>query len=163
MSRVMDSRALAILWLKRGEAQDLIANIKRELSDRRNSNVAAVEAIVNRLEERLLARGLAAAVVIADTLERACFKLRAAEAAPFVQSGRKQHASLKSRREAHNRSLQRERASEWARWNKAADEYWSKHPEGFNGSVARWVKKRLGLSEAPDSIARRLKKTRQTS
>jgi hypothetical protein len=163
MSRVVASRALATLWLKSGEARDLIDSIKREPSDRRNNDVAAVEAIVNRLEEQLLARDLAAAVVIADRLERACFKLRAAEAGPFVQSGRKQHASLKSRREAHNRSLQRQRASEWARWNKAADEYWSKHPEASKNSVARWVKERLGLSEASDSIARRLKKTRQTS
>lgn len=153
-----EAKALAVLWLRRGEASDLIGAIKRDPSDPRNKEVPKAEAALAKLEEHIERRDFTRATEAAYWLDRIFFNLCALEAAPFVQTGRKQHSSLKARRDAHNAALQSECRAEWMRWNAEAAKYWNK-PSATKNSVARLVKAKLGLTKTVGAIARRLKKT----
>lgn len=54
--------------------------------------------------------------------------------------------------------ISKARAREWTRWQREADKIWSVSPGMEKASVAVVLVKRLGLSEKPDTVARRIKK-----
>jgi hypothetical protein len=156
------AKELAVLWMRRGEALDLIGAIKHDPADPRNAEIVRTEAAVAQLEQHIDKQDFVGAHEVIYTLDRLLFKLRASEAAPFVRTGRKQHAALKSRRDAHNIPLHEERLAEWARWNEAAKDWeWEKRPS--KNAAARFVKKKLGLSEEVSTIAKRIKKVGKAS
>jgi hypothetical protein len=157
-----DARALAVLWLRCGEVADLIGAIKRNPRDPRNREVPKAEAAIAKLEKFIERRDFAGATEPAYWLDVIFFNLRAVEAAPFTQRGRKQLASLSARRDAHNFALKSESSAKWAHWNAEATPYWKK-PRATKNSVARFLKARLKLKESEGSIARRLRKPQQAS
>ena len=119
-----DARAMAILWLRRGEAVDLIGPIKANPNDSRNREILKAEAAIAKLEEHIERWDFTAATKAAFWLDGILFNLRAMEAVPFVRLGRKQHASLRARSDAHNTALHRERAAEHMHWNAEAEKIW---------------------------------------
>ena len=50
------------------------------------------------------------------------------------------------------------RAAQWHQWQSEADTIWSQRPDLTRTAVAMLVKRRLQLSEHPNSIARRIRK-----
>jgi hypothetical protein len=153
------ARALAVLWLRRGEVLDFIGWIKSK--DPRNVDVPKAEAALAELEKQLECRDITRATEAAYWLDQIFFNLRVSEAAPLARAGRKQRAGREARRDAYNAALHSERSAEWARWNAEAAKYWK--PGATKNSVARLLKRRFGLTDTEGAIARRLKKPRQAS
>src|SRR5262245_21471574 len=100
-----EAKALAVLWLRRGEVADLIGAIKRNPRDPRNREVPKAEAAIAKLEKFIERRDFTGATGPTYWLDVIFFNLRAAEAAPFIRTGRKQHASIKALSEARNTAL----------------------------------------------------------
>ena len=140
---------------------DLIGAIKSNPNDARNGEVPKAEAALAKLDGLIESSDFTGATEAAYWLDRILFNLRALEVAPFVQAGRKQRASLKAIRDAHNAALHSKRTADWAAWNREAMKYWK--PGTTKNNVARWLKRDLGLMETVGSIARRLKKPQQAS
>ena len=134
------SRALATLWLTRGEAKDVIAWVERENIP---ADTSRARALVGKLEQCIAESDFITATEITDDLHRELFKLRAKEAKPFVLAGREHRAKFDLGRKTHNNARHLKHAKEWKRWNEAAAPHWK--PGISNNAVARIVKAKLGL------------------
>ena len=78
---------MAILWLRRGEAVDLIGSIKANPNNSRNREILKAEAAIAKLEEHIERWDFTAATEAAFWLDGILFNLRAMEAVPFVRLG----------------------------------------------------------------------------
>ena len=148
--------ALAHLWVRRGEARDLLFSLKP--SDPRQADVEQISSITAILEKHLERRDLVAAVPVAEQLGRLIFNSNARVLAPLVKTGRSIRNTFAGGRALANERRRGEAQADWAVWQGKADEYWERHPNASKNEAALFVRAQLRLNVALKSISRRLKK-----
>ena|SRR6516225_3636031 len=75
-----------------------------------------------------------------------------------IFTGTRSAQNLRQSSSAANVARHKKRSREWARWNAAAAEIWTRHPRLSRQAVAQQVKVKLGLAERARTIAKQLKK-----
>jgi hypothetical protein len=73
-----------------------------------------------------------------------------------AELGAKRHRQVVEFGETRGQDQTMARKPEWERWRACAQQIWREHPELSKAEVARRVKKRLNLSEKPDTIGRHI-------